>query len=299
MLASTFWLFALFANAQDQVAFNYSNLDHWIMLVEATKFHNVKNAMLEIDFTLESEKSSALLDTLIFTDSDQEKFAFIYENKKLKKLGGSVFISNESFMQTYLGDKGYTVISKEKIRQENQEKEITTWGKSESPYKFIFLKNDSLHSILQIEIDRSTFSGTNIPNLGEMPPVQVFFDRIRGKSFKVDDSVLENISQKMTNNSFILIEKDNSSGNIFRTEIKGIDWENFMRINIFLTYDPNYIQCIFYFENNLNEIIFVNNVETDNRNNRFYFITYIYAKDEKELKTVIKDWEKSRELKEH
>jgi hypothetical protein len=289
IIAFTFSLFTSFANAQ----LNHSNLDHWILLVEETTFDNVKTEMPQLDYKLESEKTSDAMDVLVFVNNEQDKFVFIYENKKLKTLAGSVFVMSKPLMESNLKDKGFLVISKEKVKKDGQKKEVVTWGKTNHPYTFVFTEGGTFQSILEIKIDASVV--TDVVNLEEMPPIQIFLDKIEGKTFEENSSISQNISQKMTNNSFIQISKHVSSGKIYKSEVKEISWKNFEEVETYtLKNEDKYIGCTFYFENNLKKKSFSNDEEFGSYDNYNYFTCFIYAKDKNDFLKVIKDWENSR-----
>ena len=272
---------------------NYSNLKHWIQVIEGTTFENVKTVMPQLEFTLDKEKSLDSQDVLVFVSKEQERFIFNYENKKLKSLIGTVFLMSQPYMVRDLHDKGYTIISKEKIKKDNQSKEVITWNKPNRPYKFVFTKANDFQSILEIKIDVSAV--THIVNLDNMPPIQLFLDKIEGKKFEENSSQIQNISQKLTNNSFTHIDKHISSGDFYRSEVKGIAWGNFIRVNTYtLKNADKYVGCTFYFENNLNMKSFSNDEEYGSYDNYNYFTCFIYAKDEKAFLKVIKEWENTR-----
>jgi hypothetical protein len=272
---------------------NYSDLDHWLIVIEGTTFDNVKTEMSELEFTLDKEKSLDSKDVLVFVNKKQERFIFNYENKKLKSLVGTVFLMSEPYMIKDLKDKGYNILSKEKIKKDNQSKEVITWDKPNRPYKFVFTEANDFQSILEIKINESAV--THIVNLDSMPPIQIFLDKIEGKKFEENMSQQQNISQKLTNNSFTRIDKHISSGNVYRSEVKGISWKNFIRVGTYtLKNEDKYVGCTFYFENNLNNKGFSNDEEYRNSDTYNYFECFIYAKDKEAFLKVIKEWENTR-----
>jgi nitrate reductase NapAB chaperone NapD len=277
------------ANAQ----FNYTDLNHWIIVIEETTFDNVKTEISQLDFTLVTEKHSDSQDVVVFENKEKERFIFNYENKKLKSLIGTVFLMSKPYMVRDLQDKGYTIISKEKIKKDNQSKEVITWNKPNRPYKFVFTEANDFQSILEIKIDVSAV--THIVNLDNMPPIQLFLDKIEGEKFEENMSQQQNLTQKLTNNSFTHVDKHISSGKIYRSEVKGIAWGNFKRVETYtLKNADKYVGCTFYFENNLNKKSFSNDEEYGSYDNYNYFTCFIYAKDKEAFLKVIKEWENTR-----
>ena len=263
---------------------DYSDDNKYLALFEVANIDDIKPKMTQLGFTIVSEKSIESQDKLLFKNSEEKKIVFIYENKIIKSIGVNINIVDAESMSKSLLDKGY--------KKEKEEAKIT-YTKPKRPYKFVFKENGFFERLLVISIDRSVI--TEIVNMDNMPPIQMFLDKIAGKEFAYIAGLEKHISQLLTNNSFTGICIYSSSGKTNKEEVKKIDWKYFNHVETYtLKNEEKVIICKFYFDINLNQKSFSNNVEFGNYDKYNYFHCFVLAKDKDALLKVVKDWENSR-----